>query len=556
MLSDANGNKLYISLDDLQSSNWSFVFDSSTPPSNVLTQLFQVDGNGNLLVSADDPNNHLPLIFMICPGDLFIRVGTGSNTCSTVKIGQTYTPVSSTPASSAPPVSTPASSNIPSTASSGPSSAVSSSPASSGAPAVTGTIEFVTIPDNQTINQFTYELDISSFGEIDTTVYDQNHDPIPNVALDLSCSEGTTCYFVNSSLQLITTAITDDNGTFSFYLVSLQRGAKQVLVSAPSLNASNTTDWVVLPVVNCANSTFTAVALRNGTENDNVNVTDLIMNSDSVMFESHIVDFFGDPMENQTTTITVQEPTRKVKRGLGNGYTIYSDADGNANYTSTEQGIYPVTWTGQFETCSDTNSFTVQYHYDPDCTNSVVTPASGYSLPIESPLVISANYAQNIGGLEGATINVYWLGGNTQMSLDDNGAASTTIDYIAGTAVNQTYTLDFVGANPSCEQTINVFWLRSCDATHSTMTFNSATLNTAQQLVVTVTVEDSQGYALEGFQVTISGTLHFPTSGVTDVNGMFVWIAPAPSSSGPEIFTATIQGGCILTSSMTWTMDI
>jgi len=534
------------------------VFDSSTPPSNVLTQLFQVDGNGNLLVSADDPNNHLPLIFMICPGDVFIRVGTGSNTCSTVRIGQTYTPVSSTPASSAPAsstpaVSTPASSNIPSTASSGPSSAVSSGPASSGAPAVTGTIEFVTTPDNQTINQFTYELDISSFGEIDTTVYDQNHNPIPNVTLDLSCSEGTTCYFVNSGLQQITTGTTDDNGTFIFYLVSLQRGAKQVLVSAPSLNASNTTDWVVLPVVDCAKSTFTAVALRNGTENDNVNVTDLIMNSDSVMFESHIVDFFGDPMENQTTTITFQEPTRKVKRGLGNSYTIYSDADGNANYTSMDQGIYAVTWAGQFETCSDTHSFSVQYHYDPDCTNSVVTPASGYSLPIESPLVISANYAQNIGGLQGATIDVYWLGGSTQMSLDDNGAASTTIDYVRGTAVNQTYTLDFVGASPSCEQTINVLWIRSCNDYYSTMTFNSAVLYTSQKVVVTVTVNDSQGTALEGLEVVILGTLHDgPSSGVTDVNGMFIWDAGSPETFGTEFFTATIQGNCTLASSMSW----
>src|SRR6202035_2614794 len=115
--------------DDLKASNSSLVFDSATPPTDALTDIFQVDGNGNLVISADDPYNHLPLLFLICPQDLFIRIGTSSNTCSMVKIGETYSPVSSTPASM--PGST-----YPSSAPSGSINPASNTPASSGAPAI------------------------------------------------------------------------------------------------------------------------------------------------------------------------------------------------------------------------------------------------------------------------------------------------------------------------------------------------------------------------------------------------------------------------------------
>src|SRR6202035_4051209 len=127
----------------------------------------------------------------------------------------------------------------------------------------------------------------------------------------------------------------------------------------PSLSASNTTDWAVLPILDCQNSTFIGVGLRDGMQDGKLALTDLIMNSDSVLFQSHIVDLFGDPLENKTTTISIQEETKKVKRGPGGGV-IYSDANGNANLTSQDQGIYPVTWVGQFETCSDTHDLEVK----------------------------------------------------------------------------------------------------------------------------------------------------------------------------------------------------
>jgi len=64
-LYDTNGDKLYISLDDLKASNSSLIFDSSSSPANILTDLFEVDSDGNLYLAADDPYNHLPLVFMI-----------------------------------------------------------------------------------------------------------------------------------------------------------------------------------------------------------------------------------------------------------------------------------------------------------------------------------------------------------------------------------------------------------------------------------------------------------------------------------------------------------
>ena len=91
----------------------------------------------------------------------------------------------------------------------------------------------------------------------------------------------------------------------------MQRGGKKVLVSLTSLSVSNTTHWDVLPILDCYNSTFTAVGLRNGAEDLNLNTTDLNMNSDSVLFLSDIVDVFGDPLENKTTTITLDLPIRR-----------------------------------------------------------------------------------------------------------------------------------------------------------------------------------------------------------------------------------------------------
>lgn len=390
-------------------------------------------------------------------------------------------------------------------------------------------------------------------GEIDVFVYDQDNKPVPNATLDISCSRGTYCLFLDGSENPITSGTTDSNGEFKFFLSSVQRGGKQVLVSLPSISASNTTEWEVMPILDCQHSTFTGVATRNGTIVTNAALTDLIMNADNVLYQSHIVDLFGDPLENKTTSISAVYPDKKVKRG-GGAEVIYSDADGKANFTSQDQGLQTVTFVGQFETCSDTHPLDVRFHYDPDCIDSTVAPASPYSLPIESNLVISAQYAQNVGKLTGATINVYWNGGNTQMYLDDNDQASATISYLAGTQVNQIYTLDFYGASPACEKTIAVSWIRSCNEQQSTLTFNNGMLNTDQQLEVAVTINDSQGYPLEGLEVTISGSLHSASdSGVTDINGKFAWDPPAPESDGIETFTATIAGSCTLTSQMTWT---
>ena len=391
------------------------------------------------------------------------------------------------------------------------------------------------------------------FGEIDVFVYDQDNKPVPNATLEISCSRGTHCLFLDGSENLITSGTTDSNGELKFFFSSVQRGGKQVLVSLPSISAFNTTEWEVMPILNCQNSTFTGVATRNGTIVTNDGLTDLIMNADNALFQSHIVDLFGNPLENKTTTIHAIYPGKKVKRGRG-AEVIYSDADGNANYTSQDQGLQTVTFVGQFETCSETHPLDVRFHYEPDCTDSTVTPFSAYTLPIESNLVISAQYAESVGKLTGATINVYWNGGNTQMYLDDNDQANATISYLAGAQVSQMYTLDFYGASPTCDKTIAVTWIRSCNAQQSTMTFNNDMLNTDQQLEVDVTVNDSQGYSLEGLEVTISGSLHIASdSGITDVNGKFAWYPLAPESDGIETFTATIAGNCTLTSQMTWT---
>ena len=139
------------------------------------------------------------------------------------------------------------------------------------------------------------------------------------------------------------------------------------------------------------------------------------------------------------------------------------------------------------------------------------------------------------------------------MYLDDNDQANATISYLAGTQVSQIYTLDFYGASPACEKTVAVTWIRSCNEQQWTMTFNNGMLNTDQQLEIDVTVNDSQGYSLEGLEVAISGSLHIAwDTGVTDVNGKVAWYPPAPESDGIETVTATIAGNCTLTSQVTW----
>lgn len=277
----------------------------------------------------------------------------------------------------------------------------------------------------------------------------------------------------------------------------------------------------------------------------------LVTNSDSVLFLSHIVDLFGDPLENKTTTIELDMPDKKVKRG-GTGGIVYSNADGNANYPSMDQGLTAQTWLGQFETCTDQHSIDVQYYYDVECNASTVSPTVD-ELSIESPLVISAHYETGVGGLQGATINVYWTGGSTQMFLDENGNANATVTYLGGTPTNQIYTLDVDAPSETCEKTINVYWIRTCNTNETTLSLSSTSLTTDEQLHVTLTVNDSNGLNMEGVEVTIEGSLHNTTSsGTTDVNGQYKWDPPAPESTGIETFTATIVGGCTKTSQMTW----
>lgn len=587
-LYDADGHKLYISLDDLKASNTSLVFDSSSPPENILTDLFEVDVDGNLYLAADDPYSHLPLIFMICPGDLFIRVGTSSSTCTMIKIGETYTPSSSAPASipasthasSAPvrspsgsvnpasdvPVSseapassgspasvTPISSNAPSVPSSGPSSPASSSPASSGAPLPGVTIELISTPVGQTINQAGPAIDETMLGEIDVLVYDQDNQPVSDAVLVISCSSGTLCLFYDSSNNLISGGMTDSNGEFKFFLSSAQRGSKEVLVSLPASSASNTTDWEVLPILDCQSSTFTAVAYRNGDVVEDA-LTNLIMNSDTVVLQSHIVDLFGDPLGDKSTSIqpVYVYPGKKAKRGDLEATVLHSDDAGNAKYTSPIQALDVVEYRAQFETCIDTHNIDTQFHYDPDCTDSSVT-ASVTSLPIENDLIISAQYAQNVGSLTGAMVNIMWWGGNAQVYLDSNNQANATVSYANGMQLSQTYNAVLVGASPACQKSFDVTWIRSCSQSDSTITFNNNRLATDQQLQVTITIKDSQGWPLEGSIVTVVGNLHMaPMTAVTDVNGSFTWNPPAPFGFGIEMWTATVAGECTLTNSMNW----
>jgi hypothetical protein len=104
-LYDLNGHITYISQSDLVSLDKSFLYfvSPSSVPSDGLTNVFSVDGQGNLVVTV----NGTALMAIICSSDNYIRFGYSSGTCEAVVLG------SQTPASSAPtlsPSSVPASS--------------------------------------------------------------------------------------------------------------------------------------------------------------------------------------------------------------------------------------------------------------------------------------------------------------------------------------------------------------------------------------------------------------------------------------------------------------
>jgi hypothetical protein len=566
----------------------SLIYDLATRPSDALTDVFSLDSEGRLLVTV----NGTLLFLMECPSDLYFHVSYSSNgDCTAVvldsqnanvpipwssvssepssipsiahssspsSVGPTPSSNTSAPASSAPAngsPSSPESSQLPSAVSSQPPSPASSSPPSNSP--VAFALDVDTSPVDRTIYQLDGNSDPDQFGTLNAVAYDQNGNPIPNATLNFTCSAGTDCIFCDApGGSPITFGVTDANGTFTFYLAAYQRGSKTVEVSLDVGSiAPNVSVWTVLPLIDCQASTFVGNATRDGSPSPASSLTDLIMGADNVTFYSHVVDLNGDPLENITTTVAIDYPDKKVKRSPAGGQ-IVSDANGDALYVDTDMAIESLTWTGQFEGCSDIHYIPVKYFYDPVCNSAnVISPTLDESLSISDPLPLSVQYSADVGSIAGAEIDVTWNGGNTQLFLDSNGAANSSINYTGGTATSQEFTFTFVGADPACQATVPFTWLRTCDQTQSSMIANTYNPYIDDPFSISVTVLDSQGLDLEGQTVTISGSRHVDTyTGVSDVNGLATWNAGNPYLDvvGLETFTANIDGGCEYSLNVTW----
>lgn len=596
-LLDANGNMVYISANDLMTGD-SYIYDQPTLPSDALTDIFSLDAEGRLMVTV----NGTALIISECPGSVYFQVSHTNNTgagCVTAILdaqdanvaspsssGASSAPNSipsmapssspsavisaasstpSAPASSSP--SVPASSNAPassvpsnsasSVAPSSPASSQSPSPASSVPPSSApsaAVLEVNTSPENRTIEQLGDD-DSNSYGQLSAVVLDSNGNPVANAEVDFECTSGASCIFCDApGGNPITSGTTEANGTFTFYLASYQRGNKTVEVSLATGDVTaNVSDWTVLPLIDCKASTFTANATRDGAASPASSLTELIYGADDITFYAHTVDLNGDPLEDVTTTVSIDYPNKKRAPVGGQ---IVSDENGNAEFTPKYVTVGDNTYTGQFEGCSDTHYIPVAYYYDPVCSaSSIISPTNGESLDISETLTVAVQYSADVGSISGAQIDVTWNGGNPYLYLDQNGAASTTINYVEGQPTDQNFTFTFANSDNSCSATVPFTWIRNCDQSQSSITCDDTNPTINDVITITVTALDVNGVPITDEPVTITGSKHTASySGLTDANGQATWTPGNPDDYvvGPETFVGSIDENCFYTVTVTW----